>query len=115
MNRTAAVIFLGLALSALAVAQRNTKSLPTLTSTAPNPPAIVIQPPVAPLPVTVPQVPTAAQPAAQQELTALVWDSDKKEYDAQPGDATAPYVFLFTNTSSREVVISKLQTSCGCT
>jgi len=115
MNRMAAVIFLGLAFGASAFAETKTNEIPTLEPVTSNPPAIVIQPPAVPLPVPTPQLPPVAPPVAPQELTNLVWDAAQKDYNAKTGEVSAPFVFLFTNTSSSEVVISNLQTSCGCT
>ena len=46
---------------------------------------------------------------------SLVFDSDTKEYDASPGEAVAPFVFNLTNVWTQEIVIERVQASCGCT
>jgi mono/diheme cytochrome c family protein len=45
----------------------------------------------------------------------LAFDADKKESTVHEGDPQAHFVFNFTNTSSKEVTISAVKTSCGCT
>ncbi len=47
--------------------------------------------------------------------SALSWDSESKEYSAEPGETAANFTFLLTNTSPSEVVITGVRTSCGCT
>jgi mono/diheme cytochrome c family protein len=59
------------------------------------------------------QQPGALAPAAAAK--ALRWDATQKKYDAKPGESTAPFSFHVTNTSSAEVSITRLQTTCGCT
>jgi hypothetical protein len=54
-------------------------------------------------------------PATSNVASALVFDSEVKEYAAHPGEAMAPFVFNLTNVSSAEVVINNVTTSCGCT
>jgi mono/diheme cytochrome c family protein len=48
-------------------------------------------------------------------LTALSWDAAQKEYTSKPGEQVAPFTFWLTNTSSAEVSITSVRTSCGCT
>jgi mono/diheme cytochrome c family protein len=50
-----------------------------------------------------------------QAPAALVWDSISKEYHAAAGDLTAPFKFAVTNSSTHEVTINSVHTSCGCT
>jgi len=45
----------------------------------------------------------------------LAFDGESKEYTNQPGEMVAKFVFNLTNVSPEEVVISLVQTSCGCT
>ena len=54
-------------------------------------------------------------PAQPQGPAALVWDSMSKEYQAASGELTAPFKFAVTNSSSHEVTINSVRTSCGCT
>jgi cytochrome c5 len=96
MNRMMGTIILGIALLELAVVQAAT-----------NTPALQ----AIPAPVII-EAPAVSNPVAPP---ALVWDAESKDYDAKPGDAVAPFVFYFTNVSTHEVVISNLNTSCGCT
>jgi mono/diheme cytochrome c family protein len=46
---------------------------------------------------------------------SLVFDSEVKQYDATPGEAVAPFVFNLTNVWTSEVIIDRVQASCGCT
>jgi len=45
----------------------------------------------------------------------LVFDNESQEYITKPGEIVAKFVFNLTNVSPDEVVISHVQTSCGCT
>lgn len=106
MNRTVAVIFLSFALCASAFAQADAKVA------TPAPQTIVIQPST--LPTIIPAPPTATPPALPQP-GALVFDAEAKEYNAKPGEMSAPFVFNLTNVSANEIVINNVTTSCGCT
>ncbi len=90
MNSMAATIFLSFSLVGTLLAQ----TAPNLSGVAPIPPAIVPAAPKAP---------------------ALVWSSESQDYDAKPGEVSAPFAFTFTNVSPAEVVINSALTSCGCT
>lgn len=61
------------------------------------------------------QTPPAPQPAAPPLLDSLTWDAVMKEATPQPGQPTADFVFGVTNPSESNVVIERVQTSCGCT
>ncbi|MEO5802636.1 MAG: DUF1573 domain-containing protein [Verrucomicrobiota bacterium] len=111
----AARIFFAFALSTSAFAQTQTTNIPTLTPLTPAPPAIVTQPSPAPAPAPVPVPAPAPQAPPPPAEPSLVWDASEKTYEAKVGEATAPFVFSFTNVSSGEVIITNLQTSCGCT
>jgi hypothetical protein len=79
-------------------------------------------PPTTPAPsVTVANRPATA-PVVKPEDTGdtmapqiLAWDATSKEYDAKPGEMSAPFTFSLTNVSSRPVVIYDTSTSCDCT
>jgi mono/diheme cytochrome c family protein len=58
-----------------------------------------------------PPAAAVTQPAAP----TLVFDADTKEYSALPGEPVAPFIFNLTNVWTNEVVIEKVQASCGCT
>jgi len=45
----------------------------------------------------------------------LAFDSESQEYTNKPGEIMAKFVFNLTNVSPNEVVVSRVQTSCGCT
>lgn len=45
----------------------------------------------------------------------LVWEKTKLEHNAKLGEKEALYTFSFKNTGHREVKITKLLSSCGCT
>ncbi len=59
--------------------------------------------------------PVATPAVAAQGPAALVWDSMSKEYHASAGEESAPFKFAVTNSSSQEVTINSVRTSCGCT
>jgi hypothetical protein len=44
-----------------------------------------------------------------------VFDSEKKDYSARAGEASASFTFNLTNVSSAEVIVNRVSTSCGCT
>jgi mono/diheme cytochrome c family protein len=46
---------------------------------------------------------------------ALEWDAKLKEYQAKATDVEAKFTFTLTNTSTAEVVVKNVRTSCGCT
>lgn len=84
----------------------------------PQPPAPVTIPapaPFIPSPVVAPAKPVMATTTPGANPGALVWDAEFKESVPKTGDATAPFTFWFTNTSSSTVVINSVRTSCGCT
>jgi len=62
-----------------------------------------------------PSFPVATQAVVPQGPAALVWDSMAKEYHASAGEESAPFKFAVTNSSSQEVTINSVRTSCGCT
>ena len=116
-------LFAGAALAASALAQAAPPPLPPVPPVL-NPTAIpaipaptVVQPLAAPVPVPAPiiTIPAPASPAAPANPNALVWDAEMKEASPAVGEGTANYTFWFTNTSSKEVVINAVRTSCGCT
>ncbi|MEY2411124.1 MAG: hypothetical protein QOF48_3794 [Verrucomicrobiota bacterium] len=79
----------------------------------PTGPAIV---PVVPNQIATPSpIPVVTFPTQTGPLTNLTWDSEQKEYNSKPGDLNANFTFWFTNTSSEEVIINAVRTSCGCT
>jgi mono/diheme cytochrome c family protein len=47
--------------------------------------------------------------------SVLAWVGDQKEYVAKKGEAAIDFRFEATNVSGREVVITKVVPSCGCT
>jgi mono/diheme cytochrome c family protein len=48
-------------------------------------------------------------------VPTLVFDAETKQYEAAPGEQVAPFTFNLTNVWTNEVVIDKVQASCGCT
>jgi mono/diheme cytochrome c family protein len=68
--------------------------------------------PAVPLQVT---PPGAAPAAAAQDPNALKWSAESIDYNAKPGEQSAPFSFIVTNVSNTEVSINSLRTSCGCT
>lgn len=68
--------------------------------------------PAVPLQVT----PPGATPAAPaQDPNALKWSAESIDYNAKPGEQSAPFTFIVTNVSNAEISINSLRTSCGCT
>ena len=45
----------------------------------------------------------------------LAWEAPSQFYSAKPGEVSALFVFKVSNTSTSEVVIDDVKTSCGCT
>jgi mono/diheme cytochrome c family protein len=85
-----------------------------LLAQAPPAPAAPVQvTPAAPLQVTPPGAAPAATPA--QDPNALKWSAESIDYNAKPGEQSAPFTFIVTNVSDTEVSINSLRTSCGCT
>lgn len=48
-------------------------------------------------------------------VPTLMFDSERKTYDAKVGEAQASFVFNLTNVWTNEIVIERTATSCGCT
>lgn len=69
-------------------------------------------PPVAPPPqrAAPPQLANTPLPAG-----ILAFDAEQQECVLQPNEFTGSFVFNVTNISSREVTVTFIQTSCGCT
>jgi len=44
----------------------------------------------------------------------LAWDAVVKTYEAKPGETEAKVFFSATNNSKSDVVVERVQTSCGC-
>src|SRR6185436_3302042 len=106
MSRFAPMIFAVLtAGSAVLLAQQA-----PAPATPPPAPAAPLQ--VTP-PVAVPAVTTPAAPA--QDPNALKWSAESIDYNAKPGEQSAPFTFIVTNVSGNEISINSLRTSCGCT
>jgi len=77
-----------------------------------------IRPPATPPPLVVRPRPVPVQtPVNAGPLPAgiLAFDNESKEYTTKPGELVATFLFNLTNVSPNEVVISYVQTSCGCT
>lgn len=55
--------------------------------------------------------------AINSPTNPLVWDSMIKKFTAKPDQAPATnqFVFTVTNTSKAEIIIKKVEPSCGCT
>jgi mono/diheme cytochrome c family protein len=59
--------------------------------------------------------PLPAQVAAPlPEQALLAFDAESKRYDAAPGESAARFTFNLTNVWTNEVVIHRVQASCGC-
>jgi mono/diheme cytochrome c family protein len=49
------------------------------------------------------------------DVPTLAFDAETKRYDASPGEKVAPFTFNLTNVWTNEIVIDRVQASCGCT
>jgi mono/diheme cytochrome c family protein len=97
-----ALVVAGLLLTGLAVAP--------LAAQPASAPAIVhplqkAQPPSS-LPGQMPVVPS---------VPTLAFDAETKQYEASPGEQFAPFTFNLTNVWTNEIIIDRVQASCGCT
>ena len=125
IHRALALVSLlaGVSLTVSALAQAAPPPLPpvppgvNLQAVPAIPAPTLVQPLTAQTPAPVPAVtlPAPVVPAAPANPNALVWDAEMKEASPAVGEVTANYTFWFTNTSSKEVVINAVRTSCGCT
>jgi len=79
--------------------------LPAGANSGANPAAIVVVPPT--------QV--ISQPATELPKTVIAWDSETKETTVAAGSPEARFTFSLTNISSSNIIITAVQTSCGCT
>ena len=57
----------------------------------------------------------AAPPTPTPDSSPLKWDAESKECAPKPGELSVDFTFCATNTSSAEISINSLATSCGCT
>lgn len=57
----------------------------------------------------------AAAPDPVSAPDALKWDADTKENGVNAGAVSTAFTFCVTNVSKADVLINKLQASCGCT
>lgn len=64
---------------------------------------------------TPPPSPTTPAAPAIPAKPAIAWDSETKEYSAQPNEVSANFAFFLTNISTAGVVVNSARTSCGCT
>jgi mono/diheme cytochrome c family protein len=56
------------------------------------------------------------EPSADSAMMSkLTFDAMSKQYDAKLSDKTAAFNFWLTNTSTREITVDRVETSCGCT
>lgn len=82
---------------------------PVTTFAPPAPQLAPAKPFVAPPPQQMPQA------LGQLPEGILAFDSLSKDYTTKPGEMDAKFNFNVTNVSSGEVIVSGVQTSCGCT
>src|SRR5262245_15956586 len=85
-----------------------TAQVTTVSAPAPTPVQAAAPAAPVPTPASAPAPAPAAAPAPDPNgpLTAIVFDSDVKEYRAKAGEQTAHFVFYLTNTSPDEVTIN---------
>jgi hypothetical protein len=68
--------------------------------------------PVAPAPVA---VATPATPAAPQTPSQLKWENDTHEFGTIEQGKPISYEFTFTNTTNKDITLTNVKASCGCT
>lgn len=125
MNYKSKMLSLKPSVLAAVLAGMSTALISGCKTSQPQPPPA--QPPVAAPVVTLPPpnsinkpilpaIPTAPSDSSNSmEPNILTWDATSKEYQAHPGDTSAPFSFSLTNVSPRQVVIYNTETSCDCT
>ena len=83
-------------------------AIPPLAAQQPSTPPLIHQ---LQRPQPGPVVP--GQTPAVPSVPILVFDAETKQYDASPGEATAPFTFNLTNVWTNEIIIDRVQASCG--
>ena len=83
------------------------------TNSAPSAPPVAQLAPAKPFVAPPPQQPPQA--LGQLPDGILAFDSISKDYTTKPGEMEAKFNFNVTNISAGEVIVSGVQTSCGCT
>lgn len=86
-----------------ALAQNNTPS-PTVPRVIPLSPRHVEQP-----------IDQSLNNPVMPNVPTLAFDAESKQFDANPGDPVAPFVFSLTNVWSNSITIFHVHASCGCT
>ena len=101
-HRDYAFLAAGLLLAGLAA--------PPLAAQPSSPPTIIHRLPG-------PQPPSLApgQMAVAPTTPTLAFDAESKRYDASPGEEVAPFTFNLTNVWTNEIIVDRVQGSCGCT
>jgi mono/diheme cytochrome c family protein len=107
MSRLAVKFFAAVCLSALPLLAQVTPG----ATPAPAPRKLTLSPPAAASTPVAPAAPAAPTP----DPNALKWNAESLEYNAKPGEESAPFHFFATNVSQSPVIINALRTSCGCT
>jgi len=77
--------------------------------------AIHVRAQIAPPPEHAHGTPVSTPAVSTPDPNALKFDAESKTYNAKQGESSATFTFTVTNVSTREVVINRLSTSCGCT
>jgi cytochrome c553 len=67
------------------------------------------------IPLFLPGLSAAADPAPQQPAHPLVWDAMEKTQEVKPDDNEATFHFNVINKSASPVEILQIEPSCGCT
>lgn len=83
----------------------------------PAPPQKPTPPTVSTVETNEPFPPQMTQPDSGNTMATdiLAWDALAKQYQAKPGEMTAPFTFRLTNVSPNSVTIYDTSTSCDCT
>ncbi len=77
--------------------------------------APAVQVPQTPVTFTPRAVAAPAQPAVTARPNALQFDAKEKVVQVKSGETKAEFTYAVTNTSSDEITVLSVHTSCGCT
>lgn len=113
--KTVKLLAFALLVTSISFAQTKAKSASKgKTKTVAAPKAVVATP--APKQTTeVTATPAPATPAVPQTPSQLKWEKETHEFGTIEQNKPVSYEFTFTNTTSKDVTLTNVRASCGCT
>ena len=66
-------------------------------------------------PIAAPVAPAVAAPVTPQTPSQLKWEKETHEFGTIEQGKPVSYEFTFTNTTSKDVTLTNVKASCGCT